>query len=121
MYTYCLGGGDHLQVLLLDRAGRFVRPSGDDLQASLAAPGPGGGIILDLDLVLGGKVPVQDEALLHADGTTSTDANHVVAPVAERPLAPVLDADVAAADEGGVPVHDQELAMVAVVDAQVQG
>jgi dTDP-4-amino-4,6-dideoxygalactose transaminase len=52
------------------------------LQACFALPGPGGGVVLHLELGLGSEVPVQDEALLGADGAAPPDAHHIIAPVA---------------------------------------
>ena len=67
-----------------------------------------------------GVVPVHDEAGLQACNRSAVEPQVCVAPVAERSFAEVLVTDVESADKSGFSVNNENLPVVAEVDAGVQ-
>src|SRR5690606_5341761 len=116
-------GVDHFDKTVLNLLQLLIRTARHDLHADRSRSGPLGEVTLRYVNIVGprGRVPVQDELRLHLLDAGSVQPQVSVPPESEA-LAPsaIFIPDVEPADVADLPVNDDQLPMIPIIDARVQ-
>src|SRR6186997_212282 len=95
------------------------RSGGQAESDAVLAAGRGLRLPVQVRLLAGGPLPVFEPGYLHALHDRTGDFDVRVTPRADLGiLAEILITDVVTTDEGGLPIHDHDLAMVAKVELE---